>query len=82
MFGVKATAKVAAVGFIATGTYWMLRRSIAVGVEGHRPSFYLRGLNAFFAGAVMASFGVLVLAYPETAVCMFGWGAEGECQAP
>lgn len=35
---------------IAIGFVWILKRSIPVGIEGNKPSFYIKGKLAVFFG--------------------------------
>lgn len=79
LFSAKATVKVAGVACVATGLLWMIRRSVAVGIEGRPPSFYLGGFAAVITGAAMLAVGVALLAYSALATCLLGWAPDGEC---
>lgn len=78
-FSARTAVKVAGVACVASGLLWMIRRSVAVGVEGRPPSFYLGGLAAFVVGAAMLAVGVALLAYSALATCLLGWAPAGEC---
>jgi len=79
IFGAKAAVKVAGVACVGSGLLWMIRRSVPVGIEGRRPSFYLSGLLAFIVGAAIVAVGVVLLAYSSLATCLLGWAPDGEC---
>ena len=79
VFGARAAVKVAGAACLVTGLYWMLRRSVPVGVEGRAPSLYLGGWAAVLAGLVIMAFGIALLVHSVVAVCLLGWGSDGEC---
>ena len=79
LLSAKAAVKVAGVACVASGLLWMIRRSVAVGIEGRPPSFYLGGLAAFVVGAALLVLGVALLAYSALATCLLGWAPAGGC---
>ena len=43
---------------ISTGIYWIIKRSVPVGIEGKKPSFYAKGGWAIFLGIVAIIIGI------------------------
>lgn len=50
-----------ALGIIATGIYWCVRREVGVGWQGFEPSFYIRGRWAVFLGIALIVCGAIYL---------------------
>lgn len=46
---------------IVTGFVWILKRSIPVGIEGKKPSFYVKGKLTVFIGGLLIFLGILVI---------------------
>jgi hypothetical protein len=79
LLGITSAVKVVGVACLVAGAVWIIGRSVPVGIEGRRPSFFIRGPGALLAGLAMASAGIFLLLYSSQATCMLGWGSGKEC---
>lgn len=48
-------------GLIAVGVYWIIKRNVAVGIEGRAPSFYVKGKGAVLLGIAAILVGSVVM---------------------
>jgi hypothetical protein len=59
LLSAKAAVRVAGVVCMATGSLWIFRRSVPVGIEGRPPSYFLNGWIAILAGLAIAAVGMV-----------------------
>ncbi len=48
------------VGAILVGVYWIIKRSVPVGIEGKEPSFFAKGKWAVLLGIFAISLGLFI----------------------
>ena len=80
IFGIVAAVRVMGVSCLIVGAFWIVGRSVPVGIEGRPSSFHLRGIGALLAGLAMSALGVALLVYSVQSVCVLGWSTEAQCK--
>ena len=79
LLGSSAAVKVLGIGCVVSGVVWAVEKSVPVGIEGRKPSFFVRGAGALAAALAIAFIGGLLLFYSAPAACMLGWAAGAAC---
>jgi len=79
LLGINAAVRVVGISCVVTGVVWALNRSVPVGIEGQPPSFFVRGVGAKVAGAIIFIIGTVLLVYAHQAACFLGWASEVQC---
>jgi hypothetical protein len=80
LFGISAAVKVLGLGCAISGIVWAFGRSIPVGIEDRKPSFFIRGVGAVVAGLAMVGLGIFLLLYSGHAACLLGWAQGVACE--
>ena len=79
LFGITVAVKVLGIGCVICGVIWVVEKSVPVGIEGRKPSFFIRGVGGVVAGLSVVAIGVLLILYPGPAACVLGWAAGATC---
>ena len=80
IFGITAGVRVMGVACLVAGMFWVVGRSVPIGIEGRPPFFYLRGTGALVAGLAMLAIGVALLMYSGQTACVLGWSTSVQCK--
>ena len=79
LLGSSAAVKVLGIGCVVCGVVWAVEKSLPVGIEGRKPSFFIRGAGALATAIAIAFVGGLLFFYSTPAACMLGWAAGTAC---